>query len=107
MAPSSRDREPGADGAGKSARPRADVSIRSGAMGGAAPGRGRYVTVTASGETIGEAMEKAVRYAAPPGWTADVVATRRRRVRLGILGYRVWDFRLRITRIHGYTVERL
>jgi len=57
----------------------------------------RFLTISASGETVQEAEEKALRYVAGmPGSVAVVVAHRRRRIRLGILGYRVWDFRIRI-----------
>ena len=60
----------------------------------------RYATVTASGSDWEEAEAKAVRYArrtSPTGSAlVSVIAHRRRHVKIGLLGYRAWDFRLRI-----------
>lgn len=55
--------------------------------------------VTAAGASIDEAQVLADGYLARRGWRGTLVAVRRRRTRLGVMGYRAWDLTYRVERL--------
>ena len=55
-------------------------------------------TVTAAGATPEDARVLAEAYLARRGYGGALLAVRRRRARLGIMGYAAWDLRYRVER---------
>lgn len=60
--------------------------------------RSGMTTVTAAGSTPDEARAVAEGYLDRRGWHGELLAVRRRRTRLGVMGYRAWDLRFRVKR---------
>jgi hypothetical protein len=59
--------------------------------------RSGITVVTAAGSTADEASGVALAYLARRGWDGQLLGVRRRRTRLGVMGYRAWDLRYRVT----------
>lgn len=54
--------------------------------------------VTVGGRDMDDAKAAASEYLAHRGWRGTLIGVRRRRTRVGIIGYQAWELRYEVTR---------
>lgn len=63
------------------------------------PSKSGELVVTAAGATPSEASALATAYLERRGYRGTLIGSRRRPVKMGIIGYVVWDLRYRVERL--------